>query len=138
MSDQVGQQLALQTSSAQPTNSNPRAGLTNLLRVGLGDNRVSVGTTGLTISLPVGVNPFDYFAGAAEGDAGSDATAHRQDLPSMPVSAADGDAAGPATLSIVEMRVARMIQMMAGFGRSAGEAELRNREGEGVRFDYFA
>jgi hypothetical protein len=30
------------------------------------------------------------------------------------------------------------VQMMAGFGRSQGEAEWRNRDRDGPRFDYFA
>jgi hypothetical protein len=45
---------------------------------------------------------------------------------------------GPNMHSIDDVRVALMVQQMAGFGRTAGESELRNRDRVAPHFDYFA
>ena len=169
MSDQQGQQPPVEAASAQkssratdaPLDSTPappvdaeaaeaghaldgRPGLTLSLRAGLEEHRVSVGTAGLSLSLPLGMNPFDYFkdvqseAGDAE-EMASGPIARRHGIPEMRAATAGLEAAPAAgSLSIFEMRVARMIQMMAVFGRSGGEAELRSRDRDGPRFDYFA
>ncbi|HEX8125218.1 MAG TPA: hypothetical protein VF548_06515 [Allosphingosinicella sp.] len=107
----------------------PTPDLTSALRSGLGKGGPSMGPSGLSFGLPPEVNPFDYFAGAERSERGS------QDQPG------EGDAeAGPADggLSSLDLKVARMIQSMAVFGRSQGEAELHDRARDTPRFDYFA
>jgi hypothetical protein len=119
--------------------------LTRALRAGLDTNRLSVGTSGLSFDLPPGVNPFDFFgttaADAAERAAISER--HRQDIPAMLAPAEPDPApaeglAGPHMHLIDDVRVALMVQQMAGFGRMAGESELRNRDRVAPHFDYFA
>jgi hypothetical protein len=120
-------------------------GLTSSLRAGLGDNRLSVGSAGLTLGLPSGVDPFDYFADlpvqTAAAEAASGVGLHRQDIPEMQTAVAgeDADPASSATLaSSDDLRVARMVQTMAAFGRSQGEGDWTSRQREAPRFDYFA
>jgi hypothetical protein len=122
-------------------------GLHSALRAGLGGNRLSVGSAGLSMDLPSGVNPFDYFAdlpaqaAAAEAEAPSGAGLHRQDMPEMRLAVADGDP-DPASAAITEssddLKVARMIQTMAAFGRSQGEGDWAKGRHEAPRYDYFA
>ncbi|HEX8062883.1 MAG TPA: hypothetical protein VF535_06670, partial [Allosphingosinicella sp.] len=123
--------------------------LASALRTGLGD-RLSLGSAGLSFGLPAEVNPFDYFAdmesGSAAGGVPADGASarglHRQDMPEMQV-AVDAGADAPVapdagSASIGDLQVARMVQTMAGFGRSQGENEWKNRDRGAQRFDYFA
>jgi hypothetical protein len=121
--------------------------MTSALRAGLGSNRLSVGSAGLSLGIPGGVNPFDYFADLPAGIAASDSPAsdvhvHRQDIAEMQVAADRGEdahvAPGSPSASIDDLMVARMVQTMAAFGRSQGEADRLSRDGNTQRFDYFA
>jgi hypothetical protein len=110
--------------------------LSSALRSGLDDNRLSVGSSGLSMGLPPGTNPFDHFADLPTQTPGQ----HRQDMPEMQAAASgEGGAVAPlAGSASLDSKVALMIQTMAAFGRSQGEAELNNRERDVPRFDYFA
>jgi hypothetical protein len=111
--------------------------LTSALRAGLGGDRLSVGASGLSLGLPPGTNPFDYFSGLPAETDGQ----HRQDMPEMRLAAAGEDSppespdAGGASL---DLKVALMVQSMAAFGRFHGEGELQNRHRDTPRFEYFA
>ncbi|HEX8306932.1 MAG TPA: hypothetical protein VF645_00760 [Allosphingosinicella sp.] len=107
----------------------PEPELTSALRSGLGDDRPSMGSSGLSFGLSPEVSPFDYFAGASPGDPGSQAVSLGGDTDSAPADSG---------LSSLDLRVALMVQSMAGFGRSHGEAELRDKGRDAPRFDYFA
>ena len=108
--------------------------LTSSLRAGLSGSRPSVGASGLSFGLPAQVNPFDYFAGPDSAGAGADGP--------DPESAAPGGeshiAPADAGLASVDLKVARMVQTMAAFGRSQGEGEWHNRDREPPRYEYFA
>jgi hypothetical protein len=126
-------------------NMDAQPGLTSSLRAGLGDNRLSVGSAGLSLGLPSGVDPFDYFAdlpgqtAAAAAESASGVALHRQDIPEMQVAMADAGPAPSASLaSSDELKVARMVQTMAAFGRSQGEGDWTSRQHEAPKFDYFA
>ncbi|HEX8625649.1 MAG TPA: hypothetical protein VF782_11290, partial [Allosphingosinicella sp.] len=124
--------------------------LTSALRSGLGNNRFSVGATGLSFEIPAEMNPFDYFADLETGFIPVSAPVasaralglHRQDIPEMQVAADLGEdahvAPGAGSGSIGDLQVAHMVQTMAAFGRSQGEAERNNRDRDMPRFDYFA
>jgi hypothetical protein len=114
-----------------------RLELTSALRAGLGDDRLSVGASGLSLGLPPGTNPFDHFAGLPAEGAGR----HRQDLPELQVAVAaeDGPLAPPADAEAsLDLKVALMIQTMAAFTRAQGEGEWHNRDRDPPRFEYFA
>ncbi|MET1111292.1 MAG: putative Ig domain-containing protein, partial [Allosphingosinicella sp.] len=117
-------------------------GLTSSLRAGLGDDRLSVGSAGLSLGLPPGVDPFDYFADlpgqtAPAAQSASGTGLQRQDIPAMQL--ADADSAPSASLAPSDdLKVARMVQTMAAFGRSQGEGDWTSRQREAPRFDYFA
>ncbi|HEU0099397.1 MAG TPA: hypothetical protein VFQ67_11565 [Allosphingosinicella sp.] len=116
-------------------------GLTSALRSGLDGNRLSIGAAGLSLGLPAGVDPFDYFADvpvSAASAADPAGALHRQDMPRMQVEATEVEAEPLASASIEDLRVARIVQAMASFGRSQGEGEWARRGGENPRFDYFA
>lgn len=117
--------------------------LTSSLRAGLDDNRLSVGPAGLSLGLPPGVNPFDYFADP-QGQAvepASGAGLGRQDIPERRMAVA-GEAADSAPAESFssgdDPRIARMVQMMAAFGGPQGEGDWASRQREAPRFDYFA
>jgi Ca2+-binding RTX toxin-like protein len=125
--------------------------LTSALRAGLGEDGPSFGSDGLARGIPAHVNPFDYFAELQARQAASDSSAanvpasgvsvHRQDLPALRVADGGEDlhvAPAGAASSVDDLRVARMVQTMAAFGRSQGEGDLRSRDRDGPRFDYFA
>ena len=57
--------------------------LTSALRAGIEANRLSVGTAGLSLGLPSGVDPFDYFADLPPQVAAAGAGLHRQDIPEL-------------------------------------------------------
>jgi hypothetical protein len=105
--------------------------LTSALRAGLDDSGPTIGSSGLSFGLPPGVNPFDYFADPAAqgGEALQQAAGAAPDLQSAPADAG---------LASIDLKVALMVQTMAAFGRSQGEAELHNRDQGTPRFDYFA
>ena len=110
-----------------------QAELSSALRSGLGGDRLSVGPSGLSLGLPPGIDPFDYFTGPAD-QPGEDMAG---------IQAAAAGEAGPVAASgdfgaTLDFRVALMVQTMAAFGRSQGEGELQNRDREPARFDYFA
>jgi hypothetical protein len=117
--------------------------LTSALRAGLDDNRLSVGTAGLSLGLPPGVNPFDYFADLPTQESAAEETigtrAHRQDVPEMQMALESEDALSATPAGMMDdLRIARMVQTMAAFGRSTGEAEWQNRDRDAPRFEYFA
>jgi hypothetical protein len=129
-----------------------RLDLTSALRAGLGADRLSVGSAGLSLGIPGGVNPFDYFADLPTGSTASAlpsdssplraAGAQRQDVPELRVAVDEAEdahvAPGAGSASIGDLQIARMVQTMAAFGRSQGEAEWKNRDRDMPRFDYFA
>jgi hypothetical protein len=111
--------------------------LTTSLRAGLEGDRLSVGSSGLSLGLPPGTNPFDHFAGLQPEAAGQVApdlqeeqpAAARQEAPAAPP--ADGGAS-------LDLKVALMIQTMAAFGGPRGEGEWHNRDRAAPRYEYFA
>ncbi len=147
--DGVSERLTLPDlrSAELPEDTDPQSELTSALRAGLGENRLSVGSAGLSLGVPAGVNPFDYFAertartAAAEDDSGGPGP-NRREMPGLPAATGGGEVAPALPLagvpSIDELVVARMVQTMAAFGRSQGEGEWHNRDRDAPRFDYFA
>ena len=111
-----------------------QAELSSALRSGLGDDRLSVGSSGLSLGLPPGTDPFDYFAATPEQSAGQ----RRQDMPEMQAAVGGEDATSGDGGASLDVKIALMVQAMAGFGRSQGEGELHNRDRDPPRFDYFA
>jgi hypothetical protein len=117
--------------------------LTRALRAGLDSNRLSMGTSGLSFDLPPNVDPFDFF-GKPAGAGRHEPMQGRQDIPSM-LAAAENDDAPPQLPSAPDMhvlddlRLALMVQQMAGFGRAVGENEWNQRgRNPDHRYDYFA
>jgi hypothetical protein len=106
-------------------------------------NRLSMGTSGLSFDLPPNVDPFDFF-GKPAGAGRHEPMQGRQDIPSM-LAAAENDDAPPQLPSAPDMhvlddlRLALMVQQMAGFGRAVGENEWNQRgRNPDHRYDYFA
>ncbi|HEX8626312.1 MAG TPA: hypothetical protein VF782_14720, partial [Allosphingosinicella sp.] len=107
--------------------------LASALRAGLGGDRLSVGASGLSLGLPPGTNPFDYFAGVPAETAGHMAGMQR------PAAGEDGSSEPPADgQASLDLKVALMVQTMAAFTRSQGEGDWHNRDRDPPRFEYFA
>lgn len=108
------------------------------------------------MGLPPGVNPFDYFAALPEEGAAAPSGAKPQaapaatggsmlgwqDLPELLVPVQErgqpSTVPGGAAASAEDLRIALIVQNMAGFGAARGESELRSRHHESPRIDHFA
>jgi hypothetical protein len=117
------------------------AALTAALRAGLDGTRLSIGAAGLSLGLPTGVDPFEYFANLARHEVAADAAAADQDLahlPETPQGGIDVPDELPAGAPSTELIVARMVQTMASFGHSQGEGDWQSRHRDTPKFEYFA
>jgi Ca2+-binding RTX toxin-like protein len=121
--------------------SNPGSApeLAQALRAGLDANGLSVSASGLSFDLPPGVDPFGAFAAPAARE--PDPMQGPRAVPAMLAPAGNDDAPPSAAdiHSIDDLRLALMVQQMAGFGRAAGENEWNQRgRPADSRYEYFA
>jgi hypothetical protein len=122
--------------AASPAKTAPDDGLLEALRSGLDD-----GGSGLGLGLPEGIDPFEYFSAASGSGAAprsEGATVGRQDLPDLMERIVDDVPTTAVSTTPEDLRLALMVQSMAGFGGSAGEGEAYGRASDQQRFDYFA